>query len=231
MNKTALAIATATILTLPNSVTLAEVTEEGTSKTSTEVVDPSAPVTQEVPEEVTLPTEPEIKPDTETPVIPVVPVSPDTPVEIETSKQPSENTGNADSSNEEPDTAGESENSTGSASNKIPENSGNSVSRPTHSNQVAGSNDGTNKVALTPNTAPEFVNPVNNSESKVVVSDGSSESKYSAPAKAQEKEAESKSKSDDKKEELPSTGTASSVMSLIGAALTPFSAVLMKKKK
>ncbi|MBF0698803.1 LPXTG cell wall anchor domain-containing protein [Streptococcus danieliae] len=162
---------------------------------------------------------------------PVVPVSPDTPVEIETPKQPSENTDNAGSSNEKPDAAGESENSTGSDSNKIPENSVENVSHPTQSNQVAAPNEGTNKVALTPNTAAEFVNPVNNPESKVAASYGSSESKYSAPAKVQEKEAEGKSKSDDKKEELPSTGTVSSVMSVIGAALAPFSTVLLKKRK
>ncbi|MBF0700158.1 hypothetical protein [Streptococcus danieliae] len=54
MNKTALAIATATILTLPTSVTLAEVTEEVIPIPSTEVVDPSTPVTPEVPGEVIL---------------------------------------------------------------------------------------------------------------------------------------------------------------------------------
>lgn len=228
MNKTALAIATATILTLPTSVTLAEVTEEGTSTTSTEVVDPSAPVTQEVPEEVTLPTEPEIKPETETPVIPVVPVSPDTPVEIETPQKPSENTTNNDSSSENPIN---SEKSTGSESSKIPENGEGNVSQPAQPNQVTGLDDETNKIVLTPNTSTEFVRQMDNPDSKVATSYRESEGKYSSPAKVLEKETTDKSNSNQKKEELPSTGTVSSVMSLIGAALAPIGAVLMKKKK
>ncbi|MCU0081764.1 LPXTG cell wall anchor domain-containing protein [Streptococcus danieliae] len=231
MNKTALAVAAATILTLPTSVALAEVTEEVTPTTPTEVVDPSAPVTQEVPGEVILPTEPEVKPEPETPVTPVVPVSPDTPVEIEQPQQPSENTDSNNSSNEQTENPGASENSTGIDTNQIPETSGETMSRPTQSNQSSSSNGVINSVTITPNTSTEFEQQVDASEPKTTNRYLSTESKYSSSVKVREKETADKSNSDQQREELPSTGTASSVMGLIGTALAPISSILLKKKK